>query len=205
MVRGWGFAPRNYTTVESYLVLQREPVCMARYGPFDTDLYMSSGYKMLTFDSPSSHAVSTLLINHPERRLLDHIMSKCSKNLVVKVLWTTSLVIPLESSSTWRDGADGYFGRGYEHLFSQLDDPLSFEECFESWGYDDRVKPITRVHWMREWPDEINWKREKIARYLDSENQMFKMDPISMKLIWSDDKTVVQMTDGRLALTCRSG
>jgi hypothetical protein len=132
-----------------------------------------------------------------ERRLLDHILSKGSKTIVVKVLWTTSLSMPLESSCTWQyDQGDGYSGWGCDNLLSELDDPVLFEEWFRSWGYCDRVRLITRVQWQDEWPDEINWEGVEIARYCDSEDKMFKIDPISKKMIWNDEKTVVRMPDG---------
>ena len=69
-----------------------------------------------------------------ERRLLDHILSKGSKTFVFKVLWTTSLSIPLESSCTWQpDQGDGNPGWGHDNLSSELEDPLLFEEWFRSW------------------------------------------------------------------------
>ena len=58
------------------------------------------------------------------------------------------------------------------------------------------MRLITRVQWKDEWPDEINWERVEIDRYRDSEHKMFKIDPISKKLIWKEEKTVLQMLTG---------
>ena len=75
------------------------------------------------------------------------------------------------------------FGWGSDNSLLEFDGIPLFEEWFRSWGYYHRVRLVTRVQWNDESPDEINWEGVDLDRYCDSEDKMFKIDPISKKLI----------------------
>jgi hypothetical protein len=99
------------------------------------------------------------------KRLLDAVLRKGSEKLVVKLLWTTSVSIPVQRETVWVEEEEHW---GCGEFMSHVEGFRSFREWFRTWGYnEDRVRLISRLQWKDERPDELNWEGVEMEKYWD--------------------------------------
>jgi hypothetical protein len=148
------------------------------------------------WDDPA-YSASIASSEHPPlddmKQLLDEILRQGSDNIIVKLLWTTSLSIPrqhevvYENERDWEDG---------DYPTPALA-PALFRDWFRTWGYsEDRVRLITRIQWRNNEFEDPNWEEIEGEKYEEYEQSMFEMDPDSGDLIWEEEGTSIRISYG---------
>lgn len=124
------------------------------------------------------------------KELMDDILRRGNKNLVVKILWNTTVSIPLQTESTWNEelGQWGlYYTMWRKSKFHEnhLGTILKFKDKFRELGYDEeRVRLITRINWVDNWPGDKYWNQWQWEEYEEDEPKIWMIDPLEKKIVW---------------------
>jgi hypothetical protein len=121
-------------------------------------------------------------------QLIEHVLSHGNEGLVVKLLWSTTMSIPLEQRCTWREDEKRYM---HENIECHSAGFRRFITEFKSLGYDQqRIRVITRVAWKDEMPQSYG-KGMKVSDDWDGQlfdwdehvKEVFRIDPVSKAFV----------------------
>ena len=129
------------------------------------------------------------MFGREEKELIDGILERGDDKVIIKLLWSTTLYSPLEGRS--HEENKEYHGTGV--LSAEF---RNFRKAFAEWGYGDRVRLITRVSWLDELPNEDFPEVMESARYHETEDLIWEIDPVSEKFIWRSGWASVRISYG---------